>query len=153
MIKLKHCPCCAGAAGVEGVEGRYRVYCFGCGLNTILHDDVSRAAHAWNRRKEPASATSEPEQAPGTWKTQAQMNRDRSTELLVSRGVKFESHNHGYHLVVEAAHGKIDFWPSTGRWLGRAQGAGRGVKNLLMHLGQAQVAATRKDASCGHTDQ
>jgi len=49
-------------------------------------------------------------------------NTEKSTQILVDRGVKFDSKNGGAHLIVYADCGKvIDFWPSTGKFRVRGQ--------------------------------
>lgn len=58
-------------------------------------------------------------------------NQSSSTDLLRERGVEFESHNNGVHLVVRSAGKVIDFWPSTGKFIVRGGKTGRGVFNLL----------------------
>lgn len=63
-----------------------------------------------------------------------------STELLQTEGISFTSHNGGIHLVVTGNEGKIDFWPSTGKWITRYQvgdwkhKTGRGVYNLIKEV-------------------
>lgn len=68
-------------------------------------------------------------------------NTEKSTQILTERGVAFESKNDGSHLVVQGAGDVIDFWPSTGLWIVRANGKtesvkGRGIFNLLARLGK-----------------
>lgn len=58
-------------------------------------------------------------------------NTVRSTQILVDHGIKFESKNNGAHLIVTGLNGLIDFWPSTGKYIVRKGGDGRGVFNLL----------------------
>lgn len=141
-ISLKTCPCCAQRAGFERVEEKYRAYCFGCGLNTILHDSAELAARAWNMRANGFTPS-----AKGAWKTRAEQNRDRSTDLLRGCGVAFDLHNDGYHLIVTAPRGLIDFWPSTGRFQDRrTRKMGRGVKSLLEMIGRQQVEGEKSDA-------
>lgn len=56
----------------------------------------------------------------------------RGYELLVDRGVNFDSNNYGRHLVIRDSGLIIDFWPSTGKWTVRESGKyRRGVFNLL----------------------
>lgn len=65
-------------------------------------------------------------------KERKQSNQDRSTELLISKGVEFEIKNFGNHLIVEGRYCLIDFWPSTGKFIPRNNcSSGRGVFNLL----------------------
>jgi hypothetical protein len=67
-------------------------------------------------------------------------NRVASTATLVSRGIRFESHNDGIHLMVNGPDGYVDFWPSTGKWVCRATGRkGRGVKNLIAHINRSEA--------------
>jgi len=57
-----------------------------------------------------------------------------STLLLEKKGVEFKTRNNGSHLVVSAKHEVIDFWPSTGQFIGRASNVkSRGVDRLLKH--------------------
>lgn len=77
-----------------------------------------------------------------TFKALKEVNREKkqdnlakSTSLLVERGVAFESHNGGVHLVVSGSKGLIDFWPSTGKYITRySRKDGRGVHNLIKEL-------------------
>ena len=69
-------------------------------------------------------------------KKKKQRNMDYSTNLLSENKIEFESKNHGTHLIVSAPFGKIDFWPSTGKWITRngRMKIDRGVKNLLKYI-------------------
>ena len=59
-------------------------------------------------------------------------NRERSAQLLIDRGVEFETKNDGAHLIVKTKYGPVDFWPGTGKFIPRPAGrSGRGVFNLL----------------------
>ena len=58
-------------------------------------------------------------------------NNRYSTQLLIDSGIKFESKNNGVHLIVEGIKCKIDFWPSTGKFITRNGKRGRGVFNLI----------------------
>lgn len=63
-------------------------------------------------------------------------NRQKSTDVLRSHGVQFESKNGGAHLVVFAGNQVADFWPGTGKWIIRgAAEYRRGVFKLLLALG------------------
>lgn len=65
-------------------------------------------------------------------KDKREQNTDKSTQLLVDRGVNFDSNNYGRHLVIRDSGLIIDFWPSTGKWTVRESGKyRRGVFNLL----------------------
>jgi hypothetical protein len=59
------------------------------------------------------------------------MNMEYSTELLKTVGIPFEAKNNGIHLIVEGIDCKIDYWPSTGKFIARNGNEGRGIKNLL----------------------
>ena len=59
-------------------------------------------------------------------------NREKSTRILQEAGVSFESYNGGLHLVIRTRRGTVNFFPSTGRYTGAADG--RGVFNLLKEL-------------------
>ena len=66
-------------------------------------------------------------------------NRESSARLLEARGIRFESKNHGAHLVVE---GRIDFWPGTGKWIERGSNKkGRGVKGVIARASADQGRA------------
>lgn len=68
-------------------------------------------------------------------KDKREQNTEKSTQLLVDRGVNFDSNNYGRHLVVKDSGLIIDFWPSTGKWTVRGSGKyRRGVFNLLKIL-------------------
>ena len=60
-----------------------------------------------------------------------EMNMEYSTELLKTVGIPFESKNGGVHLIVDGLDCKIDYWPSTGKFITRKGRSGRGIKNLL----------------------
>lgn len=67
------------------------------------------------------------------WRSETRRsNLEKSTALLVERGVKFESRNDGLHLMIETAKGRVNFYPSTGLYYGAIEG--RGVFNLLKEL-------------------
>ena len=63
-------------------------------------------------------------------------NTKASTEILAENRIEFESKNFGAHLIITGAKGKIDFWPSTGKWRDRIGRHGRGVIVLLERLKQ-----------------
>jgi len=62
-------------------------------------------------------------------------NREQSAQFLDERGVKYTASNHGAHLIVQGKTQAIDFWPGTGRFIGRKdkQCDGRGVRNLIKY--------------------
>ena len=65
-------------------------------------------------------------------------NVQGSRNLLISNGIKFDSYNDNYHLVIHSTSGLIDFWPSTGKFKqrkGNNKISGRGIFNLLKLLG------------------
>ncbi len=65
-------------------------------------------------------------------KERRQHNKQSSTQILLDNRIDFESHNKGGHLVVHVGGDVVDFWPSTGLWIGRIGGAiGCGVFNML----------------------
>ena len=62
-------------------------------------------------------------------------NKEWSTNHLISNGVKFQSKNDGYHLIIDHNGKKINFWPSTGRFISSdGRHDGRGVHNLMYIL-------------------
>lgn len=60
-------------------------------------------------------------------------NLAKNTEILVEKGVHFESFNWGSHLKVRG----YDFWPSTGKIMLSGVDKGRGIKRLLQLLEQS----------------
>jgi hypothetical protein len=61
-------------------------------------------------------------------------NRELSTEMLKTAGVRFQVSNGGAHLIVD---GVVDFWPGTGRFIHRTtKASGRGVRNMLKTIGR-----------------
>ena len=62
-------------------------------------------------------------------------NLQRSTQLLIGEGIGFTTNNFGIHLIIDSYRGKVDFWPSTGRWVFRDKDfRGRGVQSLISHI-------------------
>lgn len=58
--------------------------------------------------------------------------RDESPKVLNRHGIKFETKNHGAHLIVHGYSITVDFWPGTGKWAVRKDGQkGYGVIALL----------------------
>lgn len=60
-------------------------------------------------------------------------NLDRSLSLLRKVNVKFKSFDtQGLHLLIDE---RIDFWPTTGRWVVRnSKDKGRGVQQLIKYV-------------------
>lgn len=63
-------------------------------------------------------------------------NRESSLMLIHKSGAGYTSHNAGAHIVVTCAHGIIDFWPGTGKYITRKWKngftlTGRGVRDVL----------------------
>lgn len=64
-------------------------------------------------------------------------NMHNSLRVLGSKGVGFESLNHGYHLRVE---GVIDFYPTTGLWITVDKSErGRGVMLMIRYLKKKKI--------------
>lgn len=65
-------------------------------------------------------------------------NKVYSTEVLAESGLMVSSYNNGVHLVVlNTANDRCyDFWPSTGKYIERADRPikGRGVHNLIQEM-------------------
>ncbi len=67
--------------------------------------------------------------------------RDRAAqdvELLKRLGVVYSSNDNGVHLMIDdKSRGRVDFWPTTGRWECRSQKKlnRRGISSLLDFLG------------------
>ncbi len=63
-------------------------------------------------------------------------NKQDSTDILLTNGLEFDSHNNGVHLVVKHNGNFVDYWPSTGKFIFRGtKVTGRGIFNLLKKLG------------------
>lgn len=80
------------------------------------------------------------------WKEESQErrtgNRDNSAQVLADNGIAYLSKNGGAHLVVAHEGEVVDFWPGTGKFTPRGGGrSGRGVFNLLKHLGVTPCSA------------
>jgi len=58
-------------------------------------------------------------------------HREASPKMLEDAGIVFESKNFGAHIIVYCGDQIIDFWPGTGKWIGRKSGKGRGVRKLI----------------------
>lgn len=59
-------------------------------------------------------------------------NRESSATLLIDADIRFESKNHGAHLIVRALGQTFDFWPGTGLWQQRGTTQQhRGVHKLI----------------------
>lgn len=63
-------------------------------------------------------------------------NRESSLMLIHKSGAAYTSHNAGAHIVISCAHGIIDFWPGTGKYITRQWKngfsiKGRGVREVL----------------------
>lgn len=68
-------------------------------------------------------------------KQKKRSNLKSSTELLIERGIEFQSCNEGLQLVIRGAVHTWDFWPSTGKFVQRKTlKKGRGVFNLLKQI-------------------
>lgn len=69
-------------------------------------------------------------------KKAARAKRKREgTDWLKQLGVAFQSRNLGNHLIVEGPGELVDYWPATGRWIGRkSRRNGHGEASLLDHL-------------------
>lgn len=67
-------------------------------------------------------------------------NRENAPVILTANGVSFSVHNGGAHLIVSHGGQTFDFWPGTGKWIGRARPkyTGRGIFKLLGRLGVTQ---------------
>jgi len=50
MTDLLPCPCCGGAASIDGYKDSYSAGCEDCGLQTIYRDTVAGTIKAWNIR-------------------------------------------------------------------------------------------------------
>ena len=74
-------------------------------------------------------------------KERRECNTKDSTQMLVGRGVQFQSNNGGAHLIVHAGICKIDFWPSTGLWIVRgSKNRHGGVRKLIAFVEKARIA-------------
>lgn len=69
-----------------------------------------------------------------------EQNRVNAQEILARYpAIQVSSNNNGVHLIVKHGDRVVDFWPSTGKWIDRAQRGVhmRGIFRLLKHLGIA----------------
>ena len=67
-------------------------------------------------------------------KKKRKQNRENSAIILTEAGVEHTIHNDGAHLIVQGKNYLIDFWPGTGKYIGRGgQCEGRGVRGLMKH--------------------
>lgn len=72
-------------------------------------------------------------------KAKRKSNLEKTTNLLKSKGVSFESKNNGVHLIVKQNEMVFDFYPSTGLFIDRTtKKHSRGVFHLLKKLGATQ---------------
>lgn len=72
-------------------------------------------------------------------------NLENGVKILMSKNIRFESFNNGYHLRVE---GRVDFWPSTGKWIDRKIAKeGRGVFQLIGHIRKGFPHGNKKESS------
>ena len=58
-------------------------------------------------------------------------NGESSTQILANAGIKFESKNNGWHIVISEP--RVDFWPTTGLWI-TSKVKGRGVHALIKFI-------------------
>ena len=56
----------------------------------------------------------------------------KSLEALRKAGIKYETHNDGYHLIIRTSRGAVNFYPTTGRYNGTI--AGYDVEDLVKDL-------------------
>jgi len=63
-------------------------------------------------------------------------NEPCATNHLIEEEIGFELKNNGRHLVVECCDYKIDFWPSTGKFIPRENDFGNhyGVRKLVEYV-------------------
>lgn len=66
------------------------------------------------------------------YKAKRHAYKDINTQKLKDEGIDFVSKNDGYHLIITTSKGKINFYPSTGRFNGVTEG--QGVQILLKRL-------------------
>ena len=60
-------------------------------------------------------------------------NKSKHTQDLIDLSIPFESKNFGYHLIID---GKVDYWPSTGKWFVRdSKKKGSGFNKMIKELG------------------
>ena len=83
--------------------------------------DMYDEYHAWQREQKAA-------------------RKDEAVDILAEKGVEYTVHNEGLHFVVDGLFDqKVDFWPTTGRWMARGKSGrqrnGYGVESLLSYIG------------------
>ncbi len=59
-----------------------------------------------------------------------------AVEQLAANGFVAHSYSHGAHLQIVTPTGRVDFWPTTGKWFDgrRVKTRGDGMDALLRHL-------------------
>jgi len=62
-------------------------------------------------------------------------NRDKALQIFEDEKIDFILKNNGAHLIVTYYNKTVDFWPGTGLWIVRHGIRGRGIFNLIKHLG------------------
>ncbi|PCJ26736.1 MAG: hypothetical protein COA94_04885 [Rickettsiales bacterium] len=74
----------------------------------------------------------------GRRKIKKENNVDQSIQILTDRGIELKRHTR-YHYCITGNLGKIDFWPSTGKYLTSYNTTiGRGVFNLIKEVDKAR---------------
>lgn len=63
-----------------------------------------------------------------------QNNHESALKLLKENNIEFESKNNGLHLIIHGRNCRIDFWPTTGKYITKDGNSGRGVFNLIKLL-------------------
>jgi len=100
--------------------------CEGCGV--FLNDDPPGYPCYCGECHDYAHSPFDKEES----KKRKKSNLEKSTQILIDKGIDFKSKNNGVHLIV----GEYNFWPSTGLFIHRrTDNPGRGIYNLLRELG------------------
>lgn len=75
------------------------------------------------------------------FKLMKQAGRERRAENLASNtkrlkdeGITYLSKNSGYHLIVLVGDNRVDFFPSSNKWMGAKKQKGYGIDSLLAYI-------------------
>lgn len=64
--------------------------------------------------------------------TKRHRNGESSTKILADAGIKFDTKNNGWHIVISEPL-RVDFYPTTGLWI-TSQVRRRGVRALIKFI-------------------
>ena len=91
-------------------------------ISEILIQSISSMENEWSEYREER-------------RKKRQQNKKFSTDLLIEKGIPFESFKNGDHLQIYFKDFKIDFWPATGLFIDNTKDyKSRGVYNLIKYI-------------------